>query len=357
MKGLRVVAFVVIAALLLIAGFFAGSQITEEPESRNLYTYTYSGRTYTYGTTTAPTPTPTVAPPPTATGPIPITPIAFGVNYAHWKMTVPAGGCGNVSGGGILATYHQTGVRATVQSQLRTMYTNGVRSIRTILWHMTTAGAHTNDWGAVDSVGGVLSPQVTTNLRNFMADIKAVGITKFELAMGPTYQNNPLESVYVASKFEENWQLILYVRPILKASGIATTRIDLMNEAAPSNWWTADIKLRMTNYVKEIWRRYQAAFLTTSDATFSAHSDHVTRLQNLVAALTPDPTFLEAHVYAPGDLQTVPALDAWWPGKLIVGEMYYNTVRPSGATEYLRWPLTTPSPVGCNWNVAPPYRP
>src|SRR5688572_16643075 len=124
----------------------------------------------------------------------------YGVNYAHWDI---GAGC-NLDNRGIVATYHEPGVRQRVTDQLRIQKAEGFDTIRFILWHVD-GDVSTHTWGIV---GSPLSGTVKSNLVQFAADVQAAGYRELEISFGPQGANSPLISAFDPSRIESNWRTI-----------------------------------------------------------------------------------------------------------------------------------------------------
>ncbi len=295
--------------------------------------------------------------------------LLIGANYAHYLVS----NCSLDNSGGIIAKYDQSGVRNTVQSQLATMYSNGVRSIRFIIWHMTDATGQT--WGVIPSAGGAITEPYKTNLINYLTDIKNAGFARVTVSFGPEWTNAPDQTNYDSTKFNENWNFIASIRPLIKQYGPADTRIDLLNEGAPS----AGVSTynQISDYLTKMYQNYVTTF-GTSDVTVSVigPSDGGTnRLQNLINILNNSgkgqPNWYEVHIYNTADTQTtfndliaedniLNANSLTQP--LVIGEAYYNNQNVASGImnfinshsrkiqEVIEWPKTN----SCSF-VSPPY--
>lgn len=203
----------------------------------------------------------------------------IGANYTHYEFV----GCG-LSETGVVANYHKRGVRHRVRSQLVRMRKSGVASVRTIIWHMTDPAKQR--WGVVPSAGGKLGEPYRTNLIRYARDLKALGFVRLTVAFSPQWTNNPRKDIYDQSKFDENSAFIQDVRPIVKRYGPKQTRLDLLNEGAPSNYFPKPMLARVTNYLRRLWTRYVTAFgrsdvsVSTTPARKTIDQGH--RLQNLI---------------------------------------------------------------------------
>lgn len=214
---------------------------------------------------------------------------------------------------GIVATYDQPGIRRKVRLQLAAMHAAGLDSLRVMIWHSVQA----DPFGMVSSQTGKLEQPYRTNLSRYLTDIRDAGFDSLTVDFGPIGPNDPIgfdphHDVYEPSQFEQNWSFIKDVRPLVKTYGPSLTRIDLLSEGAPSDYWP--YKDRMKAYITEMYRGYADAF-GTDDVVVSAIAPpdpdaDVTqpegghRLQNLIDALRASgrklPTAFSVHV------------SAWW---------------------------------------------
>ena len=151
----------------------------------------------------------------------------LGVNYTHHSFRR----C-SLNGTGILRTYSNPGVAQKVHAQLYRMRKAGVQTIRTIVWHMTDAAGQS--WGAVSSPGGRPGEPYRTNLIRYVSEIRKFGFARLTISFAPQQAGNPLLGAYDPRRFRENWQFIRSIRSLLKRYGPEDTRIDLLNQGAPS---------------------------------------------------------------------------------------------------------------------------
>lgn len=219
-------------------------------------------------------------------------PPLLGANFIRYEETPPY--CGGPS---IVANYGAPGVREVVRKQLAAMRAAGMRATRLFLYH-----ASEGEGDLIPSAGGRLMEPYRTNLVQYLQDLRAAGFASVTVAFNPWAANDPIGYTKVAydpSTFEENWQFIRDVRPLVKQYGPPTTRFDLLNEGAP-DWWQPGLR----DYVTEMWKRYVDAF-GNADATISAITNPGTpggsgsRLQTFIPALRaterPLPTWFDVH--------------------------------------------------------------
>ncbi|HEU5280225.1 MAG TPA: hypothetical protein VFU26_15150 [Gaiellaceae bacterium] len=307
----------------------------------------------------------------------------IGAAFSRWGVA----GC-DTYGMGILATYNQAGIRRRVRLQLAAMHAAGLSSLRLMIWH----SVHDDPFGMVSSQSGRLDEPYRTNLVRYLTDVREAGFDSLTVDFAPQGPNDPIgtpENLYEPSLFEQNWSFIKDVRPLVKTYGPTLTRIDLLSEGAPSDYWP--YKGQMMAYVTEMYRRYADAF-GTDDVVVSAiappdpYADITQpegghRLQNLIDALRASgrdlPAAFSVHVstwWGPSAAHTLYALrqeDATLTANglsqpLIVGETIYNDPELAGAIAEFRrtssrpilevqeWPLERGS--SCrDFSVAPPF--
>ena len=300
---------------------------------------------------------------------------------------------------GVLANYHRAGVRTTVRGQLQAMRAAGQQRIATGIVHLRAPSgqAFEGSYGGtlIDSTGGALHPRIRDNLVQLLGDIRDAGFAELLFRYFPQGANTPIWwSSFDESLFEENWQLIRSVEPLLQASGIAY-RTDLMVEGMPrARYWSAlgqyyiddesPDNSAWSEYARRLWRNYVAQFGHERSIGFSFVSDsHPVRTKARVRHIryvykladgsmrypslfavdiyggsgTSEGTIFERHHYAMGDLGRH---EPW-----IVAESYYNDAAAADdllaamdatgrrVQYFLQWPLDRSID---DWgvNVAPP---
>jgi hypothetical protein len=294
-------------------------------------------------------------------------PALIGVNYNHYGIV----GCD--LRGGVLSDGH--GGRIQIRQQLAAMRAAGIGTLRLFLWHMHDATGQT--WGVVSSAGGTLQPSVRQNLIDYVSDVRNAGFERLEVVFGPMWTNNPIgfpENQYNAAFFDENWNLIRTVRPLVKQYGPPSTHFDLLNEGAPSDYLAT--KDQLAGYDAHIYANYVDAF-GNDDVTISsivAWNDQ-SRISNLIDALRatgkPLPTWFEIHAGGPTLLADLDATDATLTAKgltqpLALGETTYDDAAGAAAikqfvdrsnrpvAEVMSWPLRAGSSCSAV-SVAAPY--
>ena len=254
-------------------------------------------------------------------------PPLLGANFIRYDEMPPH--CGGPS---IVYYYDSPGVRGTVRQQLAAMRAAGMRAMRLIFYHASQAAPN-----LVPSTGGRLAEPYRTNLVHYLQDLRAAGFSSVTVAFNPWVANDPIGYTNVAydpSLFEENWQFIRDVRPLVKQYGPPTTRLDLLAEGAPDYW-----QPQLRDYVAEMWKRYVDEF-GNADATISAITNPGTpggsgsRLQNFIPALRetrrPLPTWFDVHPsWSAAALTDLRGVDEYLRSEgltqpLIIAELAYN---------------------------------
>jgi hypothetical protein len=295
----------------------------------------------------------------------------LGVNYTHHTFR----DC-SLNGTAILRTYSNPGVAERVHSQLYDMRRAGVATIRTIVWHVSDATRQT--WGPVSSANGELAEPYRTNLIRYLRELRRFGFARVTLSFGPQQQQNPLRLSYSPSYFEENWRFIGTVRAILKRHGPDDTRIDLLNEGAPSeapSEWSPAPR-QTADYLRRLYSLYVGRY-GNRDVTVSTIAwDPTYRMRYLVRILKasgrPLPRWYDIHIgyngaqatYALGETRRV--LDAnGVRGSLVVGETGYDNVEIARSLDRFLQSASRPVQEVSPWyvrtqqgcQVPPPYEP
>jgi hypothetical protein len=282
---------------------------------------------------------------------------AGGSNFSWYRVDRPRAGVCDREPYGIVANFNAVGVRTQVESELAEMFQSGQRRLRIGLFfgHGLTSGT------LMDSTGGDLSPQNRQNLANFLAAIKAAGFAQVEVAFHPQGPNWAGQwTAWDETMFEENWDLIRNLRPLIQAAGLPYL-IDLTNEAIPEPASRANPSQDLLlAYSRRLWANYTSAFGRDDTVGFSVIGDsaHVSRMREVYGD-TPPPIF-DIHLYgspAADEYGLFRAADATM-GRLdltqpwIIGEAFYDDAVAAGRlraaiadtsrpVEYLtEWPLT-----------------
>lgn len=301
-------------------------------------------------------------------------PPLIGANYTHY-----ANASCSLEGTGIVGHYNELGVRRRVRAQLAAMRAAGIESLRLLLWHMTDpAGA---GWGVVSSRDGRLGELDRSNLIRYLRDVKRAGFERLTVSFGPMWTNSPFgqpDYVYDGTKFEENWRFIQDTRSLIKTHGPSTIRIDLINEAPPSDYTPPEQEPELKQYLAELYSRYVSTYGNEDVLVSVIAKGDPSRLEHLVEILRgtgrPLPRSFEIHPsYSEAEaLQDLRAADATLTANglsqpFVVGEEAYDdrpvaeaiaefmrtSTRP--VTEVLEWPLAANSPCK-DMSVDPPYR-
>jgi hypothetical protein len=292
----------------------------------------------------------------------------IGANYSHFGVTAcDFGGRGIVASG----TFN----RGLVKKQLAAMRAAGIETLRLFIWNMHDASGQT--WGVVSSAGGRLGPAEEKNLINYFTAVRNAGFKQLTVVFGPQWTNDPIgwpDNHYDPSLFDENWQLIRFVRPLVKQYGPPSVHFDLLNEGAPSDYLAT--KVQLESYLAQMYSNYVDAF-GNQDVTVSSivGANDQSRISNLIDTLRssgrPLPTWFEIHIYGATPLEDLRATDATLTAKglmqpITIGETYYNDSETAAAiktviasasrpiTEVIEWPLRRNSDCR-DISVAPPY--
>jgi hypothetical protein len=302
-------------------------------------------------------------------------PSLIGANYTHYENV----NC-SLDDTGIVTHYQDPGIRRRVRAQLAAMHAAGVQTLRLLLWHMTDASGQY--WGVVSSGGGRLAEPYRSNLIRYLSDVRSAGFEQLTLAFAPQYTNGPLDPAYEPATFDENWQFIHDVRPLVKRFGPASTHIDLSNEVPAGEFDSPSVVAATKTYVTKLWSNYVDAF-GSDDATFSSiggggPEDAASRMQNLVDALRasgrPLPHWFDVHppYTHDGTLAVLRAVDQTLTTNglsqpLAVSEEAYDDLPVAQAIaefiatssrpvlEVIEWPLTADRPCK-DISVSAPYR-
>ena len=212
-----------------------------------------------------------------------------------------------------------------IDRQLEAMFRNGQRRLRIPIYHGHGIAGGTN----MESKGGDLTPQCRENLRTLLATIHRIGFTEIIVGFFPQGPNNPARwTTFQAGIYEENWQLIASLRPLIAAARIHYY-IDLWNEGSPGARQPIVLE-----YCQRLWNQYAAAYGTRDTLGFSIIPG-LDRLQ-LVPTLYGDsqfgnhgrPQVLDLHFYKDAAARFATAHQtlraAGYRQPWILGESYYN---------------------------------
>lgn len=209
-----------------------------------------------------------------------------GSNYL-WYGQDPGCGNGARDAYALLPNYHRLtadgAVRAIAQQQLATMHARGMRrmSVGVFFMHQPAANG-----GLVDSSDPAAVAQVTQNLAQLLADVKAAGFSEVLFRFFPVNNINPSQQEFpvysdnpasdYAKRVDEYWNFIEALRPALVAAGLPY-RIDLMVEGAPrdsdlpiiSDPWKYPSSEKWSRTARTLWQRYHAAWGVSDTVGFS----------------------------------------------------------------------------------------
>lgn len=295
--------------------------------------------------------------------------VAGGSNYAWFHVDCPSQPCPQTGKNcrelyGVVANYDSHA--ALIRSQLEAMYAAGQRRLRIPIYHM-----HGQDTGTVmDSQGGTLSEQYRQNLRDLLRDIREIGYEAVIVGFFPIGPyNTPFDwTSWQEEAYQENWGVIVALRPIVADAGIPYL-LDLMNEGAPQ-----PTQVQLRTYVERLWRDYAEAFGTEDTVGFSIIGDSPARYQTLVSILDDAgygrPAVYDLHFYE--DISTnFQRMDAAMVAQddhrpWIIGETFYNDASAAQALAeaqtstgrqilyVLQWPVTRNRGCDGHCDVAPP---
>lgn len=184
---------------------------------------------------------------------------------------------------GIIANYHEPGVRTRVRKQLIALRAAGQGRISLSLFHQrpevpTLDGRVTGT--VLDSTGGRLHPQMEQNLVDYLRDIRAAAFTEVVFRYHPQGPNDVRnEDRWSDSLRDENWSLIASIEPLLLDSGLRHTT-DLFAEGMPRARNVSSVIFDnvpqfedWSDYARFVWRAYADAFGTANTLGFSFVSD------------------------------------------------------------------------------------
>jgi hypothetical protein len=225
-----------------------------------------------------------------------------------------------------------------------------------------------DDGTALDSTGGRLSPQDQQNLAGLLADVKAAGFAEITVALHPSDDNDPRSwSSWQDGLYQENWQLIQSLHPIIAAAGLPF-HLDLGSELTASTGESLVLR-----YDQQLWQAYTAEFGRADTVGFSIYGmDHgqVLNLGKMYGAT--QPSMLDIHIYGDEYDEFVyndkQLRQLGFTGQsVIIGEAYYNdkeaatgfarAARATGRQIYYltQWPKTRAGNTECSRvDVAPP---
>jgi len=242
---------------------------------------------------------------------------------------------------------------AEINQQLGAMFRNGQRRLRIPIYHGRGIAGGTN----MESRGGDLTPRCRENLRRLLASIHRIGFSEIVVGFFPQGWNNPARwASFQPAIFEENWQVITNLRPLIVAAHIHY-HIDLWNEGSPGARQPIVLE-----YCQRLWNQYAAAYGTRDTVGFSIipGPDRL-QLVSTVYGNSPfgnhgPPRVLDLHFYKDAGARFASANDilraAGYRQPWIIGESYYNDSAEAAALRQsirathrkvlflLQWPLT-----------------
>jgi hypothetical protein len=182
--------------------------------------------------------------------------------------------------------------RDTITAQLARMYTDGQRRLRVAIFHQ-----HGPDSGTtMDSSTGDLSPPDRDQLSGLLAEVKQAGFQEIEVAFMPIGQDDPHGwSAWDENSYQEDWNLIYHLRPLIAAAGIPY-RIDLLNEGMPMSNQPV-----LRQYATRLWDDYTWNFGKADTVGFSLTvwiADRATQMSAVYGSNPPD--VFDLHLYGDG---------------------------------------------------------
>lgn len=220
---------------------------------------------------------------------------------------------------GVLANLHKPGVRSRVTDILVELRARGGESIAVGIYHFRAPAPADADgvWpgsAILDSTGGDLHARMRQNLADLLADIRAAGFAQLLVRYHPQGGNDVAQwSQYDESIFEENWNLIANLMPIIEGSGL-DYRVDLMTEGMPRARFvnllgqvvffpTEPDNEPWSRYANRLWQNYVSRFDPQRSVGFSSISD-------------PDPNRLRARLEHTSYVYRLPGGERVYPGAL-----------------------------------------
>lgn len=252
----------------------------------------------------------------------------------------------------------------------------------------------------IDSTGGNFAQTYRNNLASLLSAAKAAGFTEVLVRYLPGYVNDPGNwdppgpyNGYHADVFQENWNLIANLQPIIAGAGL-TYRIDLGAERMPAvNQSGAPYNPNWFQYCKNLWINYATIFGIANTVgysiAYSASSDGNYRAHAIKYVYNGTPPYVFAvTIYGPytapgggmcpglseeeefSDLNAQLTSDGFQQG-IIIAEAYYNdavaaegfsqAIASTGRTVWYltQWPFERPNNASCgasvpSVNVIPP---
>jgi hypothetical protein len=222
---------------------------------------------------------------------------------------------------------------------------------------------------AMDSTGGRLPPQGQENLAGLLADVKQAGFAEITVVLHPSDGNDPRTwDTWQDALYEENWQLIQSLHPILAAAGLPF-HLDLGGELTASG----NNEPLVLRYDQQLWQAYTAAFGRTDTVGFSIDGNDPGQVLNVSKMYgSAPPSMVDLHIYGDEAAQFTYndnqlRQQGFTSQPVIIGEAYYNdkdaaagfaqAARRTGRQIYYltQWPKTRANNSECSRvDVAPP---
>ncbi|MEU5780931.1 hypothetical protein [Micromonospora lupini] len=177
-----------------------------------------------------------------------------GSNYGWYRID----GC-NREPYGVVNSFHNA--PDVIRSQLAAMRAAGQHRLRVHIIHRRRPDTGTS----MDSTGGNISASNRQNLTDLLRAIIDATFAEIQVTFMPIGENAAYNwSSWNEDIYQENWNLIANLRPIIAGAGIHY-RIDLCNEAVPTS--TQPLLLA---YTQRLWTDYTDAFGKKDTCGFSA---------------------------------------------------------------------------------------
>jgi hypothetical protein len=207
---------------------------------------------------------------------------AGGSNYGWYKLD----GC-NREPYGVVNTFDTA--RDTITAQLKQLAEAGQQRLRVLVYHHRGADTGT----VMDSTGGDLSAQNRQNLTDLLAAVAAAGFGEIQVSFLPIGDNFAANwSAWNEDLYQENWNLVHNLRPIIAAAGIQY-RIDLCNEAVPTSGQAV-----LLQYAQRLWTDYVGTFGKDDTVGFSIIGMDADRIRQIPAVYQGNPPYLfDFHFY------------------------------------------------------------
>jgi hypothetical protein len=253
--------------------------------------------------------------------------------------------------------------KAAIDPVLSAMYANGQRRLR-----ISTIFEHGGKFPILDSASRQLSDQARHSIIAALQTIKRIGFQQIEVLIGLWGPNVVLNwPEWSEDYYQENWQMIMQIRPLLAASGLPYL-IDLTGEAVPA----ANQPL-LLRYTQRLWSDYSRAFGTEDTVGFSIipniKQDRFAQMRAIYGDRPP--AAFDLHIYEDSYNKFINArhrIAQQGYGNIpwVIGEALYNdaeeaddvarAVQDTGQRLLflLEWPMTREMPCQGGVDVAPP---